>query len=160
MQSFSVDPLENWKRKQWIGFFTALKDKLGEGDWADRGHRGGGSLTFRWHRKEDKYLRLDKDELAFCLEVTDAANRKMTRIAWARALMAKNGLGGITIESARRKLGKRMRVAVLKGDYRQKGERGLLDLDQTVETLKKAEALMDAALAESETIEPEPRLTI
>jgi hypothetical protein len=60
--------------------------------------------------------------------------------------MAKDGTGGISIVTPRRKLGRRMTVAVLDGDYRQGDERGLLDLPLTVATLRHAEALMDAAL--------------
>ncbi len=39
-----------------------------------------------------------------------------------------------------------MKVAVLDGDYRRMDASGLLDLDGTVEMLRMAETLMDAAL--------------
>lgn len=61
VRSFSATPAGDWNRKQWVGFFTALRDKIGGGEWAVRGHGGGGSLTFRWHRTGDKYLRLSID---------------------------------------------------------------------------------------------------
>ena len=42
-----------------------------------------------------------------------------------------------------------MGVAVLdEADYRQRNDRGLLDMTRTVEMLRRAEALMDAALTE------------
>jgi hypothetical protein len=146
VQSFMMVPLQQWERPQWKGFFMALKEKLGDGEWATRGHGGGGSLTFRWQRRDNKYLRLHEDELAFCLEVTDDLHQEAQSVEWKRKLMAKNGTAGISITTSRRKLGKRMTVAVLIGNYRQRDDRGLLDLDRTVERLQKAEVLMDAAL--------------
>lgn len=150
VRSFHAIPPVQWDRKQWIGFFTALQDKLGYGEWKVPGHGGGGSTTFRWHQKDDKYLRLNEDQLAFCLEVSDEAQQAAKRAEWSRLLTASNGTGRIKIVPARRKLGKKMTVAILdSGDYRQRGERGLLDLNQTVETLRRAEAWMDAALRTS-----------
>jgi hypothetical protein len=70
-------------------------------------------------------------------------------IEWNQTLMAKTGTGGVSITPARRKMGSRMTVAVLNGDYRQLDGRGLLDFNRTVETLKKATALMDACLETS-----------
>ncbi len=64
-------------------------------------------------------------------------------------LMMKNGTAGIRIRAARLKPGKRMTVAVLEDDYRKTNEQGFLEFSQTVETLRRAEALMDAALGDS-----------
>jgi hypothetical protein len=147
VQSFPVVPPAEWTRRQWIGFFMSLQATLGDGEWENRGHGGGGSLTFRWHRRDDKFLRLLGGGLDFRLEVTDEAHQASKWVEWNRALLARNGTGGINVLTPRRKLGKRMTVAVLDGDYREVDGRGLLDLARTVETLRKAGALMDAALA-------------
>jgi hypothetical protein len=147
--SFRGDPLDKWDRKQWMGFFTALRSELGDGEWAVRGHGGGGSLTFRWHRRGNKYLRLDEGELAFCLEVADAGCHEAEWEDWAQKLMAENVTGEINLHPTHRNLGRRMRVAVLGEDYRQQDGRGLLDLDRTIEMLRKAEMFMDAALTDS-----------
>jgi hypothetical protein len=146
IQSFATVPLVDWQRAQWKGFFMALRQALGEGEWLHVGHAGGGSPAFRWHKRGDKFLRLDKGELGFKVEVGNEALRKARWFEWNRKLMAKGGTGGISIVTPRRRLGRRMTVAVLDGDYRQADERGLLDLPLTVETLRNAEALMDAAL--------------
>src|SRR5262249_19072270 len=146
IQSFATVPLVAWQRAQWKGFFMALRQALGEGEWLHVGHAGGASPAFRWHKRGDKFLRLDKGKLGFKIEVGDEALRKARWLEWNRKLMAKDGTGGISIVTPRRKLGRRMTVAVLDGDYRQGDERGLLDLPLTVETLRNAETLMDAAL--------------
>jgi hypothetical protein len=61
-------------------------------------------------------------------------------------LMEKDGPCGITLVTPRRKVGRRMTVAALAGAYRQTDLDGRLDLDRTVETLRNAKALMEAAL--------------
>jgi hypothetical protein len=151
VRSFPAFPPENWSPRQWVGFFMAVREKLGDGEWAVR---AGGSLTFRWNQRDGrdgKYLRLheDKDELAFCIAVTEKSHQKEERDKWYETLKGKGGTGGVNVSSAPRKLGRRMTVAVLDGDYRHRDGRGLLDLNRTVETLRKATAFMDAALGAS-----------
>jgi hypothetical protein len=159
VRSFPLVPPGEWEREQWFGFFTALRERLGDGEWAVRGHGGGGSLTFRWNRKGGKYLRLHEGELAFCLEVTEQTQRAARWAEWNRTLMARAGTVGIALSPARRKAGKRMTVAILDGDYRQQDGQGLIDLSRTVETLAKATALMDAALGPSGDTGPLPEAT-
>lgn len=120
--------------------------EYGDGDWDNRGHGGGGSLTFRWHSILDKYIGLDKGELGFRIAVADVAQQEAKWNEWSESLLAMKGAAEFTIKRSRLRLGKRMKVAVLIGDYRQKFEDGCIDLDRTVETLKKAEELMDSAL--------------
>ena len=71
VQSFPNVPPQAWERKQWIGFFTALRDELGDGEWRVRGHSGGSSLAFRWHWKDNKFLALLAEVLGFRIEATN-----------------------------------------------------------------------------------------
>jgi hypothetical protein len=137
---------QKWECPQWKGFFMALKKKPGDGEWANRGHPGGGSLTFRWHCRKDKYLGLGKDKLFFSIAVKDESQQEAKRSEWNKMLLAKNGTTGIRIRLSRLRLGKRMKVAELDGDYCQTNDQRLLDFDRTVDVLKNAEKLMDAAL--------------
>lgn len=146
VRGFADVPPGEWGRRQWVGFFTALRERLGDGEWAVRGHGGGGSLTLRWHRTGDKYLRLHGGVLAFCLEVADEYLREAMWAEWNRSLVASSRAAGVTVTTPRRKPGRRMTVAVLGGDYRHADPAGRLDLDQTLGVLRKAEALMDATL--------------
>jgi len=144
VQSFLTVLPEDWKKKQWIGFFMAVQEKLDDGEWAVR---VGYDLTFRWHQKDGKYLRLLEGDcrLAFCLEVVEEMHRRAKRDDWHRMLLATSPPAGIALSTPRLGLGRRMKVAVLK-DYLQLDARGLLDLTKTVGMLREAEALMDAAL--------------
>jgi hypothetical protein len=146
VQGFRTITPQKWVRAQWKGFFMALKEKLGGGEWDNRGHSGGGSLTFRWHCQTDKYLGLHNNKLFFSIEVTDESQREAKRSEWSKMLLAKNGTTGIWIRPSSCRLGNRMTVAFLVGDYLQKDGEGLLDLAQTADVLKKAMNLMDTAL--------------
>jgi hypothetical protein len=143
VESFPAVLPDKWHRKQWEGFFTAIRDKLGDGDWGVRGHGGGGSLRFRWNQKQSRYLRLEGSELAFCLEMLASE-----RADWSNRLIRTACTMGVSIILGRKSSGNTMTVAVLERDYRQRDVQGLLDINQTVETLRMATALMDAALAE------------
>jgi hypothetical protein len=82
--------------------------------------------------------------------VPDETQRRAQWSEWNKKLLAKNKPAGLTIKSSRRSLGERMKVAFLDGDYRQVDANGRLDLDRTVETIRKARQLMDTVL------QPEP----
>lgn len=146
VQGFLTIAPQKWKPPQWKGFFIALKEKLGDGDWANRGHGGGGSLTFRWNSPPDKYLGLYQGELSFRITVTDKSQQGPKWNEWCEMLLAQSETMGIRIKRSRLKPGMRMKVAVLDGDYLQLQPDGRLDLNQTVETIRKAKALMDAAV--------------
>lgn len=147
VQSFATAPLEAWKDdwRRWQGFFLALQDRLGEGDWQSVANPSGGFMGFWWHWRGDKYLQLENEKLCFKVMVPDEAQQTAKWWEWHSALMAVNGVDGLTIKKPVRREGKWMTVAVLEGEYRHEVE-GRLDLDRTVATLRQAEALMDAAL--------------
>jgi PD-(D/E)XK nuclease superfamily protein len=147
VQSFSSTPLGEWNKdwSRWKGFFLVLQERLGEGDWNYVANPSGGFMGFWWHWQGEKFLQLENEKLCFKVTVPDEAQQTAKWWEWHNALMAESGVGCVKIKKPVRREGKWMTVAVLDGDYRQSAE-GHLDLDQTVETLRKAEALMDAAL--------------
>jgi hypothetical protein len=148
VKDFSKIPCTEWEREQWTGFFQALQRELADGEWRNVGHGGGGSFGFRWHWNGGKHISLRGETLRFRIKTaaTDASGRQSKREEWQRRLMMKDGTGGLRIKRARQKLGGNMAVAVLVGDYLQKDSLGFLDMDGTVDLLKRAAALMDAAL--------------
>jgi hypothetical protein len=148
VQSYKSVPLAKWGEDphRWQGFFMALQRRLCEGNWETSGHPGGSALPFLWHRRDDKFMRLMKDELSFRIEVQDKSLQAAKWVEWNQALMQQDGTAGVKIKKAPRKLGQKMNVALLQDDYRQVNEQGLLDFDRTIGLLKRAEQLMDAAL--------------
>jgi len=103
-------------------------------------------MGFWWHWRGDKRLALENEKLCFKISVPEEGQQTAKWREWHKALMAKSGASGLKIKKPVRRKGRTMTVAVLDGDYRQKDADGRLDLDQTVDTLRRAEALMDAAL--------------
>jgi len=149
VQSFTTIPLGKWNedRRLWAGFFLVLQDRLGEGDWRYVANPSGGFMGFWWHWLNDKYLQLEYDKLCFRIEVPEKTQRTAKWLEWHKTLMTQNGTNGVKIEKPTRRAGQFMTVAVLEGNYRQSDAGGLLHLDRTVEMLRNAEALMDAALS-------------
>lgn len=160
VNSFSTTPVSEWKDQgpEWRGFFTLLRAKLDGGDWVYFGHGGGATPVFRWCWRGNKYLRLgegskgigDKGpgQLAFRIELANEADKKVKWSEWLNRLEQNQASAGIEICKAPRKPGNRMTVAFLKGDYRQKDSNGMLDIDRTIELLKRAEKLMDIAFSD------------
>lgn len=147
VQSFRTAPLAGWNgvRSRWRGFFLALQECLGEGDWGHVPNKGGGFMGFWWHWRGDKYLQLEDEKLCFKVKVPDKAQRPAQWRTWHNALMAESKTCDVKLVKPVRRDGRWMTVAVLDGDYRQETD-GVLDLDRTVVVLRRAEALMDAAL--------------
>jgi hypothetical protein len=143
-------PFGKWGRGGclWTGFFVALQETLGEGNWGHVNNAAGGFMGFWWHWNGDKYLQLEEDRLCFKIMVKEKAEQAARWHAWHRKLMAAGGGSGLKLRRpARRGTGTFMTVAVLDGDYRRADGREPLDLDATVSVLRQAERLLDAAAA-------------
>lgn len=80
------------------------------------------------------------------MTVPDEAQRATKWWEWHNALVAECVAVGLKLVKPVRRDGRWMTVAVLDGDYRRAGAGGALDLESTVAVLRRAEALMDAAL--------------
>jgi hypothetical protein len=144
-------PLTAWGRDRdcWGGFFAALSERLGEGEWGPVTNAGGGLMAFWWHWHGDRYLQLEQNHLCFKLKVKDPALRAPRWRDWHRAVMAAGQRSELRVRRpARRRNSAWMTVATLEGDYRQAGPNGLLDLEKTVALLRQAERLQDAAAAQ------------
>ncbi len=140
-------PTEKWgkDRNCWAGFFTALQERLGDGQWKYVANPSGGFMGFWWHWNGDKYLQLQEGELCFKIMVKDKARQASAWQAWHETLMKEAQGSDLRIaRPGRRGAGTWMTVAVLDGDYRQ-ADNGVLDLDRTVVLLRQAERLHDAA---------------
>jgi hypothetical protein len=146
VQSFQTTPLRKWDAPQWRGFFMALQKRLGYGDWNYVANPSGGFMGFWWHGQGDKYLQLENDKLCYKIAVPDEAQRAAKWWEWHNALAAEGSACGVAVKKPVRRPGRWMTVAVHDGDYRQVDAEGRLDLDRTVDVLRRAEALMNAAL--------------
>jgi hypothetical protein len=147
VQSYRSVTLAGWHQdsNRWAGFFLALQQRLGEGDWKNVPNQRGGFMGFWWHWRGDKYLQLEWTKLCFKINVIDEAQQAAKWLEWNHALMRLNGTSGVKVKMSRRKAGDCMTVALLAGDYRQADADGRLDFEKTVQVLRDAESFMDAA---------------
>ena len=139
-------PVAEWHWDCWKGFFTELRERLGDGKWDYVANRSGGFMGFWWHWRTNKYLQLESDKLCFKIEVEDKSLQASAWEEWHRILKVESAKAGFPlIRPSRRKNGTWMTVALLQGEYRQRDENGMLDINKTVELLQSAERLLDAA---------------
>lgn len=152
VDGFKTKPLPEWDGSCWVGFFKELQRRLGDGAWDYVANPSGGFMGFWWHWKGTKYLQLEEGKLCFKIEVEDKTLRANRWEEWHSDLMTATQASDITVHRpARRRSGTWMTVAVGEGDYRKTDERGILELDGTLLVLRKAEALLDSAVAAAES---------
>ncbi|MGP5645632.1 PD-(D/E)XK nuclease family protein [Psychrobacter celer] len=84
VQSFKSKPVNEWKKRAWIGFFQCLQSYLGEGNWGYVANPSGGFMGF-WglgHRVEnniDIYLQIEQEKICFKMSVPDKERRSKIR---------------------------------------------------------------------------------
>ena len=141
-------PPASWHWDCWTGFFIELQSWLGDGVWDYVPNPSGGFMGFWWHWRGNKYLQLENDKLCFKIEVEDKTQQAAQWESWHGALVKTTQNAPLSVvRPAHRRSGTWMTVAVLAGDYRKSSETGLLDMKATVELLRQAESLLDAAVA-------------
>jgi hypothetical protein len=150
VSSFRHVPISNWSdRRQWAGFFAALQEALGCGRWSYVANPSGGFMCFHWHWNGNKYLQLEEEQLCFKIMVEDKAKQSAAWHEWHNTLTTAARESGLPVRRPdRRGTGTWMTVAVWDGGYRHASEEtGLLDMERTVATLRKAEGLLNASSA-------------
>lgn len=84
VQSFKSKPVNEWKKRTWIGFFQYLQSYLGEGNWGYVANPSGGFMGF-WglgHRVEnniDIYLQIEQKKICFKMSVPNKESRSKVR---------------------------------------------------------------------------------
>lgn len=166
--SWKDTPPADWSWGAWEGFYRCLEEKIGshiETDsitdikWGYIPNQAGGFLEF-WRYYYDavsgdavywqaEYYWQDKRKnLCFKISVGDDGNRGERRWHWHERIMKAGESEGMSLIKPRFGSGEAMTVAILEGDdWRQSGSDGRLDLEKTVEVLKKAERVLQAAVA-------------
>ncbi|MGP4963801.1 PD-(D/E)XK nuclease family protein [Psychrobacter celer] len=84
VQSFKSKPVNEWKKRTWIGFFQYLQYYLGEGNWGYVANPSGGFMGF-WglgHKVEnniDIYLQIEQKKICFKMSVPNKEGRSKIR---------------------------------------------------------------------------------
>lgn len=149
-RSYQTLPVDQWNStNSWKGFYSALQEELGDGDWGNVPQKNGGFVGFWWSftnaevdgHKFQYYLQLEQSKFCFKIYVNDKEVRRSVRKAFRKKLYAKAEDCKIRIKQNGR-IGKTMTVAQLRTDYIKTNDKGMLDKDATVESLKQIEVML------------------
>jgi hypothetical protein len=150
-QAYLALPLEQtWPSRAWQGFFSALQQRLGRGDWGRVPTASQGFEGFWWNwlgqmGAAEPYLQLEYNRLCFKLCNFTAIDTRRIDVArdWHQRL-AKAAIGSeLRISKpGRHQEGRTMTAAILATDFRVANWQGFLDMDATVVRLEAAELLL------------------
>lgn len=148
--SFQNKPVGDWDWDGWKGFYTVLKDNLDDGGWDYVANPSGGFMGYWWNFIDlDQctiYLQLENEKLCFKISVDQEENYSKIRNRWHRKVLEASKSSDLNIRKpARFGHGKQMTIAVLDGDYRQTDADKIIDLEETLNSLKEAVRILEAS---------------
>lgn len=121
VQRFKSQPVAEWGKRAWTGFFQYLQAQLGEGNWKYVANKSGGFMGF-WtfkHRVNDVdvYLLLEQDKICFKVSVPSKDGRSTTRNKFYKLFVAQAANFDLKITKPKRfGSGRHMTFAVLDTD--------------------------------------------
>jgi hypothetical protein len=150
-----------WSNNDWRGFFMRVYNNrdqfysITQGDganWNYVANPAGGFFGFWWYFKSlqnnlfTPYLQLENSALCFKIEVKDKTKRAIAREEAFQKLKKIAAQLGISSVKRPERMGNGQYMTVLRwdDDYRAH-QNGFLDFDNTLETLKKAQQILDTA---------------
>lgn len=151
VQSFLNLPVSEWHWDSWKGFYTLLQKELGDGEWDYIPQMNGGFLGFWWNYNwksltdeigYDYYLQLEHNKFCFKLSPEKREHAELTRSHYRNLLYPKAKEHGIEIYQNGR-IGQWMTAAALSTPYLIENENGFLDIDATVENIRKIQKMVD-----------------
>jgi hypothetical protein len=151
VESFEATPVGEWPRAGWKGFFQILQDRLDDGSWDYVANPSGGFMGFWWHSFRSngcrQYLQLEGQKLCFKIAVDDESERKRLREEWHDAVVQTSESTSLPVQKPDRfGYGKHMTVAIVPGDYRVTDAKDIIDIDDTVARLRRAEDVLTLAV--------------
>ena len=143
----------DWSWEAWEGLYRSLEGDI-DADWGYVPNPRGGFLGFWWHwvnttAGDSLFLQLEiepgdpeRQKLCFKVERGDRSGNEV-RDMYHNAILAAGA--GAVVRPARMRGGKTMTVGVWEGDWIAFGADALLDMSHTVDNLRKAGQIVDAA---------------
>lgn len=139
--AFNKGSYKDWKWETWQGFYMALEDKLGKGDWGYVANPSGGFLGYWWHwcpltidPTIELYLQFEQDKL--CIKAYSKAETRPL-LSWSTQIESLAFHVPLPIFSPhKRRIGKTMTLAVVESKFLFDIP---LDFDSIIEKLKAIE---------------------
>ena len=149
--SFRSRPVSEWSARAWRGFFMALQDELGQGEWSYVPNASGGFMGFWWgfHQVQggEVYLQLEEQRLVAKVGVPNKVERSAVRNRWSR--IVREGVSSPPFYRPKR-FGYGRWMTVANADPYIRVKKGLLDLDATIAFLLRATNAISEVVASVE----------
>ena len=149
VDSYLTKCLDDWEWHSWVGFYLKLQKELGDGNWDYVSNPNGGFLGYWWHFQGDneceQYLQLEQDKFCIKVRVRSPQDRTNQRKKWHEIIQSKgNELYGDLkfAKPIRFGHGEFMTVCVMDRVYRIVNHDKVIDIEKTVELLKRTEDLL------------------
>jgi hypothetical protein len=142
-------PVDDWEKETWKGFFIALQEKLGKGEWRYVPQKNGGFYVFYWHWKEAAindhpfayYLQLEEDKFCFKIHPKEEAHRRAVRSDFRDLLFSHGEKHHLPLKRNGR-IGRFMTVAIVEDFSLSTDTDGMIDIDQTATQIERVEQMM------------------
>ncbi|MDA0738952.1 MAG: PD-(D/E)XK nuclease family protein [Nitrospirae bacterium] len=155
VESYESLSIDKWEWYQWVGFYLRLQKELGSDDcnWDYVPNRSSGFLGFWWNFKGDdncgQYLQIEEEKLCFKIYVKNPLDRGSLRAKWHEIIQLKaHKYMPMVKRPSRFGHGEVMTVCIYEGDYREH-DNLVIDIGKTVQRLRNAEVLLEAAVEEN-----------
>lgn len=152
--AWRTSPVHDWSVHDplWKGFFSEVRDALGEGSWGWVNNRGGGffGLWWCWVPVEGGHLYLQADSwqvprlgVRTWTRDSDKAQFSPMHLRWRSRVASTAAAAGIPFALPRRpRSGRSSEVARLEGPWVVSGRNGRVDVEATVEALRRYTAFL------------------
>lgn len=137
--AFRTTPIDKWEGRHWIGFYSAVKNELREGNWGYVANPSGGFWGFWCQWSGSFYVQLEEKKL--CLKIETNNEKELLDSRWRfadRASEVAREMGSTFSKPARLGNGCWVTYSVYRGEYRTAGKDGCIDLAATVATIRQA----------------------
>ncbi|HLI83124.1 MAG TPA: PD-(D/E)XK nuclease family protein [Bryobacteraceae bacterium] len=159
VESYATKPVSLWtgEWEPWIGFYRRLQQELSSDpiEWDYVANASGGFLGAWWHFRgwddQTVYLQIEQGPLCFKIQIQQVEGIAAFRERWRESLAtAARDMGTDVPRPTRMGSGTCMTVGRIQlKEWMAQRQDGLLDLDHTLETLRRAGDLLDRAVKSS-----------
>lgn len=151
VNSFWTWPIDKWNWGSWKGFFMELQRRLGEGEWDYVPQRNGGFLGFWWYWNDMKsdyggfkyYLQIEHGKFCFKIRPFEYDKEKAKAIrSYYRSLLYPKAKEHEILIYQNGNVGRTMTVAALSYDFRQTNDQRVLDIEKTINEIRRIERMI------------------
>jgi hypothetical protein len=147
INSYKTLPIDKWHYNSWKGFFIELRKKLNDGNWDYISNPNGGFLGFWWNWDSNDeyriYLQIDHSisKITFKLHTKTGAKIEKSIInKWKKHIV--DDINDIIIKKPKVvRAGKSVTIGILENEFRITDDKGIIDMDKTIEFIKRVESI-------------------